>query len=315
MLKKTNILIFLLALILIITSCGAYYFYSRAHKAEQDPSILAQQEVASVVAIVGQLMVLPPDETPFLATVMNKENLQDQPFFADAEDGDKLLIYAQEMKAILYRPSTNKVINVEPIVLNAPQKALKIAYYNGTETAWITDSVEEKIQTTFGALTQTASKGEAIKKDYQDTIVVDLTGKNSTSTQVIAAFMGGKMGSLPEGEVAPTGADALIILGKNIIAQVSEKQLLKVAYYNGSETVGITAGMEEKIQATFGALTQTASKDNAIKKDYQGILVVDLTGRNATSTQVIASFIDGKVGSLPAEETKPEADILILLGN
>jgi hypothetical protein len=167
---------------------------------------------------------LPANETPSLATVTNKEALsKTQLFFASAENGDKLLIYAKAMKAILYRPSTDKIIEVEPIVLNngagaqpvAPQKPLKIAYYNGTETAGITAGAEEKIQKFFGAqgLTTNVSKDNAAKKDYQGALVVDLTGNNATSTEVIAAFLGGKAGPLPAGEAKPE-ADVLIILGK-----------------------------------------------------------------------------------------------------
>jgi hypothetical protein len=328
--KKTfnpTILVAIIALIVIIAGLGMY-FYNSSRQAANNPNALAKQELAGVTAAVGKLMVLPTNETPSLATVTDKNTLdKTQSFFASAENGDKLLIYAQAMKAILYRPSTNKIIEVAPIDLSAAaaqtaaaQKPLKIAYYNGTETAGVTTDIEGKIQSFFGSqsLTTTVSAGDAANKNYPNTLVVDLTGKNATSSQVIAAFLSGKVGSLPAGEIAPSGADVLIILGKNlVVAPTAAQKPLKIAYYNGTATAGLAAGTEEKIQGTFGAqgLTVTASKGDAANKNYQGDLVVDLTGNNATSTGVIATFLSGKVGSLPPGETAPSgADVLIILG-
>jgi len=264
-------------------------------------------------------MELPKGEAPFLATVMSKDDLQSQAFFKNAEKGDKLLVYTKAMKAILYRPSVNKVIEVEPVVLNNSQpvaaQSLKVAYYNGTTDANVISSVAQAVQTKFGALTAPVSEADAANKNYQDTLVVDLTGNNSTSTQVIAAFLGGKVAELPAGETKPD-ADVLIILGKNIEPVVSStpQKALQIFYYNGTPTTGITAGAEEKVQTKFGALTAVVGQDKAASQDYQGISVVDLTGNNSTSTQVIANFLGGKVSNLPVGEAKPEADVLVIIG-
>lgn len=53
-----------------------------------------------------------PNETPTLATVSDVERLRSQVFFKNAENGDKVLIYAQACKAVLYRQSTKKIIAV-----------------------------------------------------------------------------------------------------------------------------------------------------------------------------------------------------------
>lgn len=67
---------------------------------------------SDVLARVGQLVELPAGETPTVATVTDLKPLAGEAFFKDAQVGDKVLIYATSSKAILYRPATNKVINV-----------------------------------------------------------------------------------------------------------------------------------------------------------------------------------------------------------
>lgn len=89
---------------------------------EKNPQALQEQEVASVVAEVGQLIVLPEGETPVVAEVADIEALKGQEFFAKAATGDKVLIYTQALKAILYRPSTKKIIEVAPVVLGPSEQ-------------------------------------------------------------------------------------------------------------------------------------------------------------------------------------------------
>ena len=50
-----------------------------------------------------------------MATVSDLEKLKDQPFFAKAKIGDKVLIYTDAKKAILYDPVNDKIVEVAPI--------------------------------------------------------------------------------------------------------------------------------------------------------------------------------------------------------
>ncbi len=84
------------------------------------------RETATLVQKVGALMLLPTGETPVVASVTDAQSLKSQqPFYKDAQNGDVLLVYAQAERAILYRSSTNKIINVGPVYLNqdAPSSA------------------------------------------------------------------------------------------------------------------------------------------------------------------------------------------------
>ncbi len=73
------------------------------------------EENKALLERVGAVIILPDDETPTIATVSDLDKLKGQPFFAKAELGDKVLIYAKAKKAILYRPSTNKIVELAPL--------------------------------------------------------------------------------------------------------------------------------------------------------------------------------------------------------
>ena len=98
-----------------MSSGTAVYFYNEYSGLKQDINKVTQQEVAKLVAQVGKLIILPEGETPTLATLSDLEKLKDQSFFAKAKTGDKVLIYTNAKKAILYSPELNKIVEVAPI--------------------------------------------------------------------------------------------------------------------------------------------------------------------------------------------------------
>jgi hypothetical protein len=101
------IIIFLL--VIAVGSAGAAgYLYLQNQKLTQ-----VDKEIQEVQAMVGRHMLL-PDEIPTIATVADKEKLQGQAFFRNAEKDDKVLIYPIAGRAILFRPKTQKIIEVAP---------------------------------------------------------------------------------------------------------------------------------------------------------------------------------------------------------
>lgn len=103
-------------LVLIVAISTSIYFYNKSKVTPEEDAV---KELARVTEMVGKLMVLPTDETPTLATVSDPEKLRDQPFFAKAKKGDKVLIFSNSQKAILYSPTDNKIVEVAPINTNA----------------------------------------------------------------------------------------------------------------------------------------------------------------------------------------------------
>lgn len=114
--KRSVFLLFVLAALFGFGE--AYYFYGKYHALKANLYAEAQKETVAIVFTVGKLIELPANETPVVATVSDKEKLRNQSFFQMAENGDILLAYNTAMKAILYRPATNKIINVALISSN-----------------------------------------------------------------------------------------------------------------------------------------------------------------------------------------------------
>lgn len=98
---------------------SAYYFYDQARDLRLNPQKAAQEEIRVLVEKVSKLILIPPDEQPTIATVADPDRLKDQPFFANAKRGDKVLIYTNARKAILYDPLANKIVEVAPVNIGA----------------------------------------------------------------------------------------------------------------------------------------------------------------------------------------------------
>lgn len=102
--------------VLVVVLAVGWYLYSSVRPS--GPQQTTAEEAQALVKKVERLMLLPKDEQPTVATVTDPAKLGDQPFFADAEPGDKVLIYAQSRKIILYSPSQNKIINVATLSMD-----------------------------------------------------------------------------------------------------------------------------------------------------------------------------------------------------
>lgn len=112
-----------LPLITIGAVMVAVYFYNQVRILKQDPQSASRQEVAALISKVGKLVLLPEGETPTVATISDPEMLKDQPFFAKAVVGDKVLIYNEAKKAILYSVAINKVVDISALNLDGTKGA------------------------------------------------------------------------------------------------------------------------------------------------------------------------------------------------
>lgn len=83
-----------------------------------DPVKAVQEESKDLVGQVSQVMVLPQGEDPVPAEVSDESRFADNPAFEGVKNGDKLLIYQEKRKVIIYRPSTKQIVSVITIATN-----------------------------------------------------------------------------------------------------------------------------------------------------------------------------------------------------
>lgn len=132
--------VWLLLLIIVLWSYG-FYELGRFLVYQQNPGLAGQQQATDILKRVGQLIQLPANETPSMATINDAASVKKaQPFLANAENGDILIVYAGAQTALLYRPSENKLIAVGPVT-SAPttgQAAQQPVITNGNINATTT---------------------------------------------------------------------------------------------------------------------------------------------------------------------------------
>ena len=107
-------------LFLVLVGVLAVNYYFRYQLVRDNPQGVVQEESRELVAAVSRLIVLPDGEEPTIATVSDPEALKGQAFFAKAKTGDKVLIYTNARKAVLYDPEADKIVEVAPLTIGNP---------------------------------------------------------------------------------------------------------------------------------------------------------------------------------------------------
>lgn len=236
---KLPILIAIFVIFLVGVGVGVFFYL----KSSGNQNVLGQQaqnspqEAQVLVETVGKIYELPTGEVPTIATVSDVNKLSQQEFFKSAQNGDKVLIYTKAKKAILYRPATNKIVEVGPVNIDetqasqnqatgsasptittaspTPAQEIKVALWNGTKTTGLTRRFEPTLTNLKDVPTEITVRTNATN-DYKQTTIVDLTGgkQKAALTKLSTQIKGSKVvTSLPAGEERPANTDIIIILG------------------------------------------------------------------------------------------------------
>lgn len=206
--------------VLVLTG-GGYYFYRQSQSQQPNQAQTqraAQEEVKKLVSEVGKLIDLPQGEEPTVATVTDVTKLKDQPFFQKAKNGNKVLIYTNAKKAILYDPTAKKVLDVAPINIgtgSAQTAQPKVVLRNGTTTTGLTTKVETELKKVVADLNVVAKENAV--NDYDKTMVVVLNDAGKDLAVNLAKLLDVSTSALPAGESKPKSGDILILLGKDRI--------------------------------------------------------------------------------------------------
>ncbi|MEQ1500136.1 MAG: hypothetical protein ABL917_02040 [Parcubacteria group bacterium] len=104
-----------LVILVVVSVTSSIVFYVKASKLESGKKSSLSVETENLIKEVSKLIVLPEDEDPTIATVSDPLKVRNQPFFANAVAGDKVLIYLKSRKAFLYSPKLKKLIEVAPL--------------------------------------------------------------------------------------------------------------------------------------------------------------------------------------------------------
>ncbi len=123
--KKTStafkVLMFIVLVLLIGSVAGSVYLYQKytetQQKVEKLSTVQGQQElnktqVQQLLSKMRTHILLPKDEDPVVATISDIKLLQSNPFYADAKNGDNVVVYAKAKKAFIYSPDKDVIINV-----------------------------------------------------------------------------------------------------------------------------------------------------------------------------------------------------------
>lgn len=217
---------------LLVAAVPAYYFYDNNQRSKGT-------DQSAIISKVGSAVDLLDDEKPSITIVSDKDPLPESGrYFKSLIKDDQILIYPNSGKAVLFRPSSSKVVEVvainpenagvagtstttasaqsSPVAspsANASASQFKVAIYNGTKTVGLATKTETQIKKTFSKLEVTEKTNS--KNDYQKTLVVILNDLQKDVGLRIANDLNAGTGSLPTGEKKPKDADILIILGED----------------------------------------------------------------------------------------------------
>jgi len=120
--RERNIIIATITVVAALFLIFGYFYVNKISVKNSDLGIENKNEAKDLAQKVGQLMFLPKNETPTIATVADPGALRNQSFFIDAKKGDKVLIYKKAKKAILYDPNANKIITIAPLSLGESEE-------------------------------------------------------------------------------------------------------------------------------------------------------------------------------------------------
>ena len=215
-----NKFIYIIILLILI---GISVFFFLQYKSVKDSNINPNKELKEVTEQASRIYDLPKGKAT-LITVESTKEFAGQEFFSDAEIGDKILIYTSAQQAIIYRPSTNKLVNVGPISISNKETKTSDTSSTTTPTSAVpplsncvsvdiiarnnnSDKTTARLNTDYSGkvTTKQISSDVAISK----TIIVVNNETSKELASEIATTLKGQVGETPEG--LPTSTADIVV--------------------------------------------------------------------------------------------------------
>lgn len=233
-------------LVCAIAAPGIYYFRQYQHLKKQMDTKIPQESVQDLVAKVAKHVLLPSDETPTVLSVTDREKLSGQAFFANAANGDQVLIFEKAKKAFLYSTDRDIVLEIGPVnfgstasaqpvattpgisvtptpstgntPVTVPLGELRFFLLNGTSVNGLTRRYESTLKKYYPDAV-IVDRDSAKSSEYSQSLIIDVSGTKDAQTKELAKMLGLTVSPLPAGELTSANADFLIILGEDNVTE------------------------------------------------------------------------------------------------
>lgn len=215
--RSVNVPLIVLSLLFVGATAFGGIYYSKYQDLKTETAKTADERNKELVAKINAVYELPKDETPVVAIVSEEETFKKEyPVFTTAKKGDVLLLYEKAGQAVLYRESENKVIGTATF---AVKKAAVVQIIASTDLQAATEkTLTEKLPNDV----RVGGKSTP-KNSYTSTTVIDLTGQKADLAKSIATAVGGTVvAALPSEEVATEGAEIVVIVASQQVAETTQ---------------------------------------------------------------------------------------------
>lgn len=106
-LKRTLVRLVLTLVLLGAIAASVILFLKYREAVDKNPENIERRTVEQVTKIVEV-----PTEKPSVLTVLSANKLTNKELAARAADGDRLLVYAENKRIVIFRPSTGKIVDM-----------------------------------------------------------------------------------------------------------------------------------------------------------------------------------------------------------
>ena len=213
--KKRLVLKIVYIVILILALGAAIFFFARYVQvnAKYKTAVMTVDEKnQQIVNKIAKLIDLPKDEKPEVALFPDKSTFSGSPtvkaFYSSAEKGDYVVAYKSANLTVVYRDSSNKVIQSgDYVYFTAGLNPIKVAVLASADQQ---QAVADKISSIV--LNADVVSKQQPKTTPSGSYVADATGSNAKAAQELAEKLGLSVGQLPDGETKPEGAALIVVV-------------------------------------------------------------------------------------------------------